>query len=80
MSEDSTTTNNSVGTRADFTYSITPRTLSIRDTGGGKKTVLEDLAAVLKKIEYWHQVSVAHLKLAVLDLEGKKVDPEFQGP
>ena len=63
MPEDSTTTKNPAATRADFTYSITPRTLVIRDTGQGKKTVFEDLPAVLRRIEHWHQGSVAHLKL-----------------
>jgi hypothetical protein len=66
MSEDSTGTKNPTATRADFTYSITPRTLIITNTGKGKKSVVEDLSAVLQKIEYWHQGSVAHLKLRSL--------------
>jgi hypothetical protein len=74
MPEDSTTTKNPTASRADFTYSITPRTLTIRDNDQGKKTVLEDLSAVLQKIEHWHQGSVAHLKLTVVDAEGKRVN------
>jgi hypothetical protein len=56
-----------------ITYSITPRTLTIQDTGKGKKSVVEDLPAVLRRIEHWHQGSVAHLKLTILDAEGKRV-------
>jgi hypothetical protein len=44
-----------------------------KDTGKGKKTVLEDLQAVLRRIEHWHQGSVAHLKLTVIDSEGRKM-------
>lgn len=60
-------------TRADFTYSVTPTKLIIRDTGKGKKSVLEDLSAVIRKIEYWHQGSVANFELTVFDPEGKRV-------
>ena len=28
---------------------------------------------VLRRIEYWHQCSVAHLELTVIDVEGRKV-------
>jgi len=52
MACDSTSTTNPTAWRADFTYSITPRTLVIKDTGKG---------------------SVAHLKLTVIDSEGRKM-------
>jgi hypothetical protein len=74
MSSDPVSTINPAASRADFTYSITPTTLVIQDAGKGKKTVLEDLPAVLQRIEYWHQGSVAHLKLTVLDAAGRKVN------
>ena len=61
MSEDSTATKNPVTCQADFTYSITPKTLVIKDTGRGKKSVVEDLPTVLRRIEHWHQESVAPL-------------------
>lgn len=73
MACDSTSTTNPTAWRPDFTNSITPRTLVIKDTGKGKKTVLEDLQAVLRRIEHWHQGSVAHLKLTVIDSEGRKM-------
>ena len=60
-------------TRADFTYSITPTKLTIRDTGKGEKSVLEDLATVIRKIEYWHQGSVDHLELTILGPDSKEV-------
>jgi hypothetical protein len=42
-------------TRADFTYKITPAMTSITETGLGKCSVTEDIEAVLRKIEHWHQ-------------------------
>ena len=51
-------------TRADFTYKITPNTIAITDTTLGKLSVTKDIDAVLRKIEYWHQGSMAtHLRL-----------------
>jgi len=38
---------------------MTPKTVKIQDTGKGKKSVADDLEAVLRKIEYWHQASLA---------------------
>ena len=38
----------------DLTYSITSRVLVNRDTVKGKQTVLEDLPAMLRRIEHWH--------------------------
>ena len=49
--------------QADFTYAITPNTIEIQDTGKGKKSVAEDLEAVLRKIEYWHQCSIARYRI-----------------
>jgi hypothetical protein len=43
-------------TLADFTYQITPNTISITDTG--KTSVTNDIEAVLRKVEYWHQGSI----------------------
>jgi hypothetical protein len=42
-------------TRADFTYKIMPTVISIVDTDLGQHSVTEDIEAVLRKIEYWHQ-------------------------
>jgi hypothetical protein len=44
-----------VTTRADFTYKITPKVISIVDTGLGQRSVTDDIETVLRKIEYWHQ-------------------------
>ena len=41
------------GTRAEFTYHMTPTIISI--TGKGRLSVGKDLEAVLRKIEYWHE-------------------------
>jgi hypothetical protein len=44
-----------IATQADFTYSTTPDTISITDTGKGRSSVKSDIEAVLRKIEYRHQ-------------------------
>jgi hypothetical protein len=44
-----------IRTRADFIYNITPAMISISDTGLDKCSVGEDIEAVLRKVEYWHQ-------------------------
>jgi hypothetical protein len=49
--------------RADFTYNIPHTIISIVDAGLGKCSITEDIEAVLRKIEYWHQgsyISVCH--------------------
>ena len=54
---------NPLACQADFTYSTTPETFKIQDTGKGKKSVADDLEAVLRKIEYWHQGSIARYRI-----------------
>ena len=48
----------------------TPRTISIVDTGLGRRSVTEDIEAVLRKIEYWHQGSIAKFKIMCRDSKG----------
>jgi hypothetical protein len=57
-------------TQADFTYSITPDTIAITDTGKGRRSVTNDIEAVLRKIEYWRQSSVAAFKIMYRDEHG----------
>jgi hypothetical protein len=59
-----------IRTRADFTYNITPAVISITDTGLGKCSVTEDIEAVLRKIEYWHQCSISSFKIMCRDGKG----------
>ena len=49
------------GTRADFSYHMTPATISI--TGKGGLSVGTDLEAVLRKIEYWHQAPITKFRI-----------------
>jgi hypothetical protein len=71
MSSNEITFNNKrsehVRTRADFTYKITPTVISIVDTGLGQRLVTEDIEAVLRKIEYWHQGSISSFKIMCRD-------------
>jgi hypothetical protein len=57
-------------TQADFTYKITPNTIMIVDTGKGSRSVTNDIEAVLRKIEYWHQGSIAGFKVMYKDENG----------
>jgi hypothetical protein len=52
----------SFATGTDFSYSITPNTISITDTGKGRRSVTNDVEDVLRKIEYWHQGSITAFK------------------
>jgi hypothetical protein len=55
------------GTRAEFTYHMTPATILI--TGKGRLSVGKDLEAVLRKIEYWHQAPV--IKFRIMARQGQ---------
>jgi hypothetical protein len=44
--------------------------ISISDTGLGECSVAEDIEAVLRKIEYWHQGSIAKFKIMCRDGKG----------
>src|SRR6516164_9350784 len=57
-------------TRAEFTYRITPKTITITDTNLGKLSVGKDIDAVLRKIEHWHQGSIAAFKSMYRDEHG----------
>ena len=57
-------------TQADFTYKITPNMISITDTALGKRAVANDIEAVLRKIEYWHQGSIISFKIMCRDGKG----------
>jgi hypothetical protein len=54
-------------THADFTYKISPIVISITDTGLGSRSVIEDIEAVLRKVEYWHQGSISSFKIMCRD-------------
>ena len=57
-------------TRADFIYKLNPTLISITDTGLGQRPVTEDIEAVLRKIEYWHQGSIGSFKIMCRDGKG----------
>jgi hypothetical protein len=59
-----------IATKADFTYSISPDTISIVYTNLGKRSVTNVIEAVLRKIEYWHQGSIAAFKIMYRDENG----------
>jgi len=57
-------------TRADFIYKITSNTITITDTPLGKLSATKDIDAVLRKIEHWHQGSIAVFKIMYRDEHG----------
>ena len=70
---------NPLACQTDFTYSMTPRTPEIRDTGKGKKSVADDLEAVLLKIEYWHKSSIARYRISYMSTRGTEHLVECDG-
>jgi hypothetical protein len=56
--------------QADFTYRMGPKTIKIEDTGKGVKSVKDDLEAVLRKIEGWHQGSISGFLISYRDTDG----------
>ena len=56
------------GTRAEFSYHMTPVTITI--TGKGTISVGKDLEAVLGKIEYWHQATVTKFRIMARQGQG----------
>jgi hypothetical protein len=56
------------GTRAEFSYHMTPATITI--TGKGSISVGKDLEAVLRKIEYWHQAPVTKFRIMARQGQG----------
>jgi hypothetical protein len=70
---------NPLACKADFTYSMTPATVKIQDTGKGKKCVADDLEAVLRKIEYWHQGSIVRYRISYQSTQGSEHLVEWDG-
>ena len=70
---------NPLACQADFTYWITPKTLEIQDTGKVKKSVADDLEAVLRKIEYWHQGSIVRYRISYGSTQGTEHLVEWDG-
>ena len=58
---------------------MTPATVKIQDTGKGKKSVADDLEAVLRKIEYWHQGSIVRYRISYRSTQGTEHLGEWDG-
>jgi hypothetical protein len=48
---------------------MTVKAIKIEDTGKGVKAVADDLEAVLKKVEGWHQGSIAEYSISYRDTD-----------
>lgn len=49
---------------------MTVNTIKIQDTGKGAKSAADDLEAVLRKIESWHQGAIAGYRISFRDAQG----------
>ena len=56
--------------QADFTYSIFANVISIVDLNLGNRSVTNDVENVLRKIEYYHQGSIAGFDIMYRDSDG----------
>lgn len=70
MSVDPTGQLNRLECKAEFTYTMVLNLVKIRDTGKGAKSVPDDLEGVLRKIEAWHQGSIAGYRVMYRDSAG----------
>ena len=70
---------NPLACKADFTYSMTPATVEIQDTGKGKKSVADDLEAFLRKFEYRHQGSIVRYRISYRGTQGTEHLVEWDG-
>ena len=58
------------GFQADFTYSMSTNVITITDLDLGNRSVTNDIENVLRKIEYWHQGSIATFRIMYRDSLG----------
>ena len=79
MPSDSVHQFNPSACQADFTYTMTSVAVEIQDIGKGKKSVADDLEAVLRKIENWHQGSIAHYRIIYRSTQGTEHLVEWDG-
>lgn len=65
--------------QADFTYTMNLDVVKIYGTGKGVKSVADDLEAVLRKIESWHQGSIAGYQISFQDTQSAWHTVEWDG-
>jgi len=58
---------------------MTVKAIKIRDTGKGVKSVGDDLEAVLRKIEGWHQGSIPGFVISYRDTQGTWQEISWNG-
>jgi hypothetical protein len=53
--------------------------VKIVDTGNGTKALADDLVAVLRRIEHWHQGSIAGYRISYRDTAGLEHKVQWDG-
>ncbi len=64
---------------ADFTFSMMTEEIEITDTGRGKKTVEEDVVAVLRAIEEFHQGKISGFRIMLKSPAGDVQEVSWDG-
>ena len=70
---------NPAQTRAEFTYSMMLNRIKIVDLNQGTASVTNDIENVLRKIETWHQGSIAGYRIMYRDTDGYFDGVEWDG-
>jgi hypothetical protein len=70
---------NPAKTRSEFTYSMVLNRIEIVDLNRGTASVTNDIENVLRKIEAWHQGSIAGYRIMYQDTDGYWDGVEWNG-
>ena len=70
---------NPAKTRAEFTYSMVLNRIKIVDLNRGTASVTNDIENVLRKIEAWHQGSIAGYRIMYMDADAYWDGCEWNG-
>jgi hypothetical protein len=61
---------NPLACKADFTYSMTPKTVKIQDTGKGKSLSPTIWRRFCSRSSIWHQSSIARYRISYTSTQG----------
>jgi hypothetical protein len=64
---------------ADFNYSMKSKLITITDLKPGKGLFVEEIEKALRRIEFWHQGSIASFRILYLDADGMGSEVKWDG-
>jgi hypothetical protein len=71
--------NSNDGGSADFNYSMRGKVITISDLKPGKGSFTEEIEKALRKVEYWHQGSIASFRILYRDAGGMGGEVQWDG-